>query len=537
MAIPGGDASRFYPSAGFFLALAVFAGVVAIQLSLVRDLADAVVCAVLVLPVFDTSLFLFLRLRVLTAPLADRSAGAPTPVTLPKITFVLPSYREPFDVKTMTLDSVLAVRYPGPVEIISVDNSPDPDTADQRRWRDHVAARGVVFLHNGDPAASKPGNLDLALSRATGEFVVFVDVDSTLPADPGWLFTALRDFAAEPGLGYVQFHVVPTNGHFNQLTEGTARYLHLHNAVEVVAGQGGFAMFKGHNAIWRRTALDAIGSWREQLDGRIILAEDFVKALHAYRLGYHGRISWLATGEWIPSSLAAFTSMWQRWIYGTIQAVAKQRPSALLRSPEFGPFDKIEILRRVKFGTFVVPYLAFVAAALFPSAVLIPYLLLFAGTLLAGLVAGARVDASFGRRSRGGTPLRTHAVAAMAELYVNMIGCFTQLRYIGHRLRRRAPGASWTLTHKGTQRRLGFTDALRRNGAVYASQGALAAIAAVLLITDSTGPVVVFLRAAALLHFVAILLMPACLGRTTRAEDNHAGDATIDPRLELTDVA
>lgn len=535
MAAPRVSASRFYPSVGFFLALAVFAGVVAVQVSLVRDLADAVLCGVLVLPVFDTSLFLFLRLRVLAVPRAERwslraAVPAVLPAVLPKISFVLPSYREPFDVKKMTLDSVLAVRYPGPVEIISVDNSPEADT----RWRDHVMARGVVFLHNDDPAAGKPGNLDLALARATGEHVVFVDVDSTVPADPGWLFEALHDFAAEPGLGYVQFHVVPTNGHFNGLTEGTARYLHLHNAVEVVAGQGGFAMFKGHNAIWRRTALDAIGSWRERLDGRIILAEDFVKALDAYRLGYHGRISWQATGEWIPSSLTAFTSMWQRWIYGTIQAVAKQRPSMLLRSPEFSLYDKIEIFRRVKFGTFVVPYLAFVLAVIFPRAVLIPYLALLGGTLVAGLVAGARVDAWFGRRSG---VLRASAVAAMAELYVNMIGCFTQLKYIGHRLRSGARGAAWTLTHKGIQSRIGFADALRRNGVVYASQGALAVIAVWLLIAGPDGPVAVVLRVGALLHFVALLLMPACLGRTTRAEDNHAGDATIDPGLELTDAA
>jgi hypothetical protein len=506
MAAPRVSASIFYPSVGFFLALAVFAGVVAVQVSLVRDLADAVLCGVLVLPVFDTSLFLFLRLRVLTVPRAERwslraAVPAVLPAVLPKISFVLPSYREPFDVKKMTLDSVLAVRYPGPVEIISVDNSPEADT----RWRDHVMARGVVFLHNDDPAAGKPGNLDLALARATGEHVVFVDVDSTVPADPGWLFEALHDFAAEPGLGYVQFHVVPTNGHFNGLTEGTARYLHLHNAVEVVAGQGGFAMFKGHNAIWRRTALDAIGSWRERLDGRIILAEDFVKALDAYRLGYHGRISWQATGEWIPSSLTAFTSMWQRWIF-----------------------------RRVKFGTFVVPYLAFVLAVIFPRAVLIPYLALLGGTLVAGLVAGARVDAWFGRRSG---VLRASAVAAMAELYVNMIGCFTQLKYIGHRLRSGARGAAWTLTHKGIQSRIGFADALRRNGVVYASQGALAVIAVWLLIAGPDGPVAVVLRVGALLHFVALLLMPACLGRTTRAEDNHAGDATIDPGLELTDAA
>lgn len=515
----------FYRSGYFASALLLYAGIVVTEACLVSGPVSAGILVLLALPLLDGSIFLFMRLKALNA---GRHVAPPGTVGhLPAISVIMPSYEEPFDVKKMTLDSILAMDYPGRLEVISVDNSPDTRSDEFTRWRDHLATLGVPFIHNPDANALKPGNLDVALRAATGEYVVFVDVDSTMPRDPAFLTDALQDFAADPRLGFVQFHVVPTNGHFNALTRGVARFQHLHNAVDIVGGMGGFTLFKGHNAIWRRSALDAVGSWREELGGRVILAEDFLKSFHAYTRGYHGRVSWVPTGEWIPSSLAAFTSMWHRWIYGTIQVAVKNHLGTLWRAPGFTVFEKIEVLRRVKFGAFFLPYLAVAGALAFPDPVFVPYLGLLAAVLGAGLFVSARL----GPRSDEAS-FRSLAVTAMAEHFVSWVGFTASLRFAADAFLARGGRTAWTVTAKGIERRPGFVDLLKKNGAVDLVHAVLVVVSAYLLAT-SANPGEIFIRLYALTYFLTILLLPVCLGRVGRVPDNDTNSATVDPHPEV----
>jgi cellulose synthase/poly-beta-1,6-N-acetylglucosamine synthase-like glycosyltransferase len=526
----------FYRSGYFRSALLIFLSVAVAGCCLASGPVSAAVAVLLLVPVLDGSIFLCMRLK---APAAARGARPPRPwegrASWPAISVVMPSYEEPFDVKKMTLDSVLGMGYPGPLEVIAVDNSRDTSSEDFVRWREHLEKLGMLFVHNPRADALKPGNVDLALRYVTGEFVLFVDVDSSMPGDPGCLAEALEHFDADPGLGHVQFHVIPTNGHFNALTRGVARYHHLLNALDLVGGMGGFTMFKGHNALWRKAALDAIGSWREELGGRVVLAEDFLKAFDAYAHGYRGRISWTATGEWIPNSLATFTSMWHRWIYGTMQVAVKQRLAALWRTPGLTGYEKTECMRRVKWGTFFMPYLAVAAALFFPSAVFVPYLVLVSAIWAAGLTCAARLDAHFGRRPRGAEAWQTHAVMALIEPYVGWIGFVATLRFLRDALRTPSTKAGWAVTTKAVERRPGFLDLLRKNGPVHVVHTVLVG-AALWLLPRSSGPAETFVRLFALLFFLSILLLPLCLGRVSRAGDNDAGSATVDRLSEVSDV-
>jgi len=198
----------------------------------------------------------------------------------------------------------------------------------------------------------KPGNLDLAQTLiGEAKYVVFLDVDSSLPLRDRLIERSVVDFESDERLGVLQFHTIATNDHFNSLTgpvavaQNTLRLLHLLRA------DGGFAMFYGHNAMWRRSLLDAQGPWLEYYRGNVMVTEDLLKSVGAYTRGYTSRYVDVPTGEWIPSSLDALESMWMRWAYGGFQVLFKYH-RGIVKSRNLAPLERLDML------TFMASHLA-----------------------------------------------------------------------------------------------------------------------------------------------------------------------------------
>ena len=251
---------------------------------------------------------------------------------LPTIAFVIPSYQEPFSVAKMTFDSIVNTPYAGRKEIIVVDNSKNL-LADFYKWEAYVENFNLnypeknisaKFIYNDERNTLKPGNLDLAQQFIEeGEFVVFLDVDSTLPSCGKLLERAVADFYADDTLGFIQFRIKATNAHFNSLTQAIAVSQDLLRLRMISRGYGGYKIFEGHNGIWRKTLLDELGSWVDYYRGNIIITEDILKTTQVYNKGFYGKPLNVETGEWVPSSLKAFESMWMRWMYGNSQVFFK----------------------------------------------------------------------------------------------------------------------------------------------------------------------------------------------------------------------
>lgn len=555
----------FYETKHTVLALVLFYLITAVQAFFVTDIVSLIIYALLIFPILDNSLVTVMQIKIL---LVNWSRISDNPVQehcgqLPRISFIIPSYEEPFDVKMMTLDSILNMDYAGPKEIISVDNSRDTQSERFTRWREtllSLKATGTIdvqFLHNQSTKTLKPGNLDLALQHTTGEYVVFLDVDSTLQKKSDCLSAALRHFDEDPALGFVQFHVVPTNGHFNPFTAGVARYQYMHNATDIVGGMGGFTLFKGHNAIWRKSVLDEIGSWLEHLHGKVILVEDFLKTFQTYTSGYYGRILWIDTGEWIPSSLKAFTSMWDRWVYGSIQVIVKNI-KALWHSPQFTVFEKIELFRRVRFGLYFLPYLAVVVSMLFPQMVAVPYLISLTLMELVRLYVCRTIDFNPTESDSSGDRYRSHYVGFMAATFVNWVGFTASVKFAAHSLAwfLRSPGEApartegsarlpltpkpegtrgpqggaifWNVTEKGFESKSTIVNVFKENRLLYICHVALVLVCLWLLATATSGIWEVIIRLNGLFCFLNILLMPTLLGRVGRTQENDTSGATID---------
>lgn len=276
---------------------------------------------------YDLKLLLFFNDKY------DLNMAFPAGKEYPTITFILPSYQEPFKVAKMTFDSIVNAPYKGRKEIIVVDNSKDASSDDFMKLKNYVQEYNALhpleninakFIYNNRRDTLKPGNLDLAEKFIEeGEFVVILDVDSSLPVTGNLLERAVTEFVTDSKLGFLQFSMRATNCHFNNLTRSVAASQDLHRLRLTSRSYGGYKIFEGHNGMWRKTVLDKVGAWTDYYKGNIMITEDILKSAQVYSNGYYGKSLCIKTGEWVPSSLNALESMWMRWTYGTSQVLFK----------------------------------------------------------------------------------------------------------------------------------------------------------------------------------------------------------------------
>lgn len=293
----------------------------------------------------------------------------------PGIAFVIASYQEPFEVAKMTFDCAYLAPYDGPREIVIVDNSHDTESEDFLRWKGYVEEHDgrdpnirVVFLYNTKQGGLKPGNIDLAQEAIqTSEYVVILDIDSSIPLHDDLLTRSVNEFENDETLGILQYYTIATNDHFNHLTGPVAVGQNGLRIKHLIRGDGGFAMFLGHNAMWRKALLDINGPWLEHYRGKVMIAEDLLKTVTAYVHGYTTRYMDVPTGEWIPSSIDALESMWMRWTYGSYQVLFKyfKQIATAKGLPFMARFDLLFYLIAYSVGGLIYP-LSFLWVLIYP---------------------------------------------------------------------------------------------------------------------------------------------------------------------------
>ena len=173
----------------------------------------------------------------------------------PKVSVIIPSCNEPFNVAKMTFDSAISLDYPrDKIEIIVVDNS-DADFEGLQAWKQYVQSSDKSinsrFIHREGRQGFKPRNIDIGIGQSSGEFVFFLDIDSTIRRSS--LQRVLLHFELDPNLGYAQIHTLQTNAQGNSLiAKVNAIKLNLLRTAQGVRSHGGMCLFYGHNGIWRK---------------------------------------------------------------------------------------------------------------------------------------------------------------------------------------------------------------------------------------------------------------------------------------------
>lgn len=284
--------------------------------------------AVEMLAWFDAAvMFAALLRRTDRSAEADRHEArlrATLPRDLPSVDVFIATYNEPAEVLERTLVGALALDWPAErLDVWVLDDG-------QRDWlRDLCADKGAGYLTRADNAHAKAGNINAALKRTQGAFVMVLDADFVPRRD---FLRRTMGFFEDPSIGIVQ----APHSFFNR--DPMQTNLDLRGTLPddqrlffeaIMPGRDGWdcAFCCGSNSVTRRAALEAAGGGLPT--GSI--TEDMLLTLVLLREGYKTRYlaERLAVGL-APESLPAFFVQRARWARGALQMV-------FLRDGPLGP--------------------------------------------------------------------------------------------------------------------------------------------------------------------------------------------------------
>jgi cellulose synthase (UDP-forming) len=225
-----------------------------------------------------------------------------------------------------TIDVFITV-YGEPLEIVLVTVRAARDMAvEHRTWvlddgssdevRDAAAREGVGYLRRKEHLHAKAGNINSALRRTDGEFVVILDADHV--PSPDFLVRALPHMQ-DRGVAFVQTPQAFPSAR-GLVAEGSAESQKIFYEL-VLPGRNYFnAVFcVGTNVIFRRAALEEIG-------GMYIASnsEDIWTSIELHRRGWRSFFvpEVLARGL-APDSLLSYFKQQFRWAYGAFEVMLR----------------------------------------------------------------------------------------------------------------------------------------------------------------------------------------------------------------------
>ena len=242
-------------------------------------------------------------------------------VFTPGVSVIVPAYNEA-KVVVQTIDSLLAQRYAGEIQIIVVDDGSSDDTA--AIVRDAYLGRATVSVHrkvNGGKASA----LNFGIALARHDIVVGLDADTLFDVDT---IAELVQPLADPVVAAVAGNAKVGN-RINLVTRWQAleyvtsqnldrRAFSLLDCITVVPGAVG---------AWRRSVVLEIGGFKSDT-----LAEDQELTLAMLRAGHSvayadGAIAYTEA----PDTLRGLAKQRFRWSFGTLQCVWKHRDALFRR--------------------------------------------------------------------------------------------------------------------------------------------------------------------------------------------------------------
>ncbi|HKR65392.1 MAG TPA: glycosyltransferase [Thermoanaerobaculia bacterium] len=261
-----------------------------------------------VLTIYSVHRFYLVRLR--------RRSPEPSRVTaktFPPLTIQLPLYNEP-NVAARLLDAVLAIEYPGALEIQVLDDSNDATSDIVASYRDPR----IRHIRRTSRDGFKAGALAHGMSLSDAALFAVFDADFVPPAD---VFLRMVPYFADPRVGMVQARWTHLNRDESLLTRVQALFLDAHFAVESAARSfgGRFFNFNGTAGIWRREAIEDAGGWSSST-----LTEDLDLSYRAQLAGWEFVFCPdVEVPAELPGALSGFQDQQHRWAKGSIQTARK----------------------------------------------------------------------------------------------------------------------------------------------------------------------------------------------------------------------
>ncbi len=231
----------------------------------------------------------------------------------PSVDIYLPICGEEIDVLRNTWKHVKNIPYENK-KIYVLDDSKD-DCEEHRKLAEYFGFHYFERPNKGE--MKKAGNLKYAYERTKGEFIVIFDAD--FAPHPDFLCETLP-YMANPSIGIVQtpqYFVATKESYKKSPISYNAAFAEepFYRFIQVTRNRFGGTICCGSNAVYRRSALDAIGG-PYQID----YSEDAHTGFAMTRIGYkvHYLPVILAIGL-CPENLYAFFHQQHRWAMGSLR--------------------------------------------------------------------------------------------------------------------------------------------------------------------------------------------------------------------------
>lgn len=294
---------------------------------------------------------------------------------VPTVDIFIPTYNEPVSLLRNTVTAALAVTYPAERKRVYVLDDggtdqkladPDPAKAAEARQRARLlkkmcAELGATYLTRPRNERAKAGNLNAALPRSSGEFIVVLDADHVPTRD--FLVNTIKPLVDDPELFLVQtphFFETPDPVERNLNTFGTqpSENEMFYAGVQKGLDSWNGTFFCGSAAVLRRSHLMMVGG----IAGETI-TEDAETALELHARGLKSLyIDKPMVAGLSPDTFAAFVQQRIRWAQGMTQILILKNP-LLKRGLTLG--QRLCYLNSATFWLFPFARLIFLIAPLF----------------------------------------------------------------------------------------------------------------------------------------------------------------------------
>lgn len=229
----------------------------------------------------------------------------------------IPTYNEPVGLLRDTVVCAVSMAYPHTTYILDDGNRTDV--------RELAAELGCQYIARVDRTHAKAGNLNNALKKSSGEFIVVLDADHVPMPD---MIDQLIGFFADPSVALVQtsqdFYNLDS---FQHVT--LRRNKHIWQQQElffsvIQPGKDAYnaAFYCGSPAICRRASLEEIGGFATET-----ITEDMHTGLRLQkkqkRVLYYNQT--VARGL-APQTFIGFATQWRRWGHGALQVLRCENP-------------------------------------------------------------------------------------------------------------------------------------------------------------------------------------------------------------------
>lgn len=265
----------------------------------------------------------FMNAFLLASLLLEPRPGRQRRAVYPGITILIAAYEEEEDIAA-TLESVRAVDYPGPVEVIVIDDGSRDATAGMVEAC--AAAFGAepfltVRLLRFEQNRGKAHVLNSGLAEARHDLIVTIDADTRLGI--GSLTAIVERMLGDPRRPVAVAGSVLVGNPRASLIAGSQQWDYFLGIAAVKRMQsmyGGTLVAQGAFSIYRRDVLIEAGGWPDTVGEDIVLTWALLK--RGYRIGYaEDAIAWTQ----VPVDIAALARQRKRWARGMIEALEHHR--------------------------------------------------------------------------------------------------------------------------------------------------------------------------------------------------------------------